>query len=196
MKKKIVNYLASKNESNYSRLDSLFKLFIDETINKILLDYSLYDIRTRYQISKKYGNGLELNFKYYNIICTVQFHETYYEYIIYKFPNKMDDLEFEENIKKFDYTRDFSFEKFLTSVFEIMKNHPELKDNTKSRKIKKVLRIISIVLTLLPIVIFIPFLCIYMFNKETTLQIDDWVFIVAVAVPLILGMFFNILAKK
>ena len=83
MKNKVSKYLSSKEKSSYTQLDFLFEMYLKGKIEKELTGLSFYDVEIFAYCNKELENSLQVNFKHYNLACTIGFSNKRYEYIIY-----------------------------------------------------------------------------------------------------------------
>lgn len=63
MKRKIANYLKSKEKKDYNNLEKIFDLYLNGDIKKLLSNYSGVDI---YPTINKLGKTIQLNYNYQN----------------------------------------------------------------------------------------------------------------------------------
>ena len=78
MKRKIENYLNSKDKNEYSNLDRIFEAYISEDIKKLL---SKYDGVIISPIINKLGKTIQLNYNYHNIYVIIDFFEDKYNVV-------------------------------------------------------------------------------------------------------------------
>ena len=74
MKKKILKYLSSKESQSFSHLDNILKMYLDGVLNELLLKYGYTDIEIFPAINKN-SKAIQVNFKYHNIVTTIDFME-------------------------------------------------------------------------------------------------------------------------
>lgn len=70
MKRKIENYLNSKDKNEYSNLDRIFELYLSGDIKKLLSEYHGAGI---YPTINKLGKTIQLNYNYHNIYVSIDF---------------------------------------------------------------------------------------------------------------------------
>ena len=63
MKRKIENYLNSKDKNEYSNLDKIFELYLSGDIKKLLSKYAGVGV---YPTMNKLGKTIQLNYNYHN----------------------------------------------------------------------------------------------------------------------------------
>ena len=132
MKRKIENYLNSKDKNEYSNLDKIFELYLSGDIKKLLSKYVGVGV---YPTINKLGKTIQLNYNYHNIYVIIDFFEDKYNVVVYHAGINIDDLE--KLFIDYDYQEDFNLEKLIKEIDEKIKNHPKLKDTTLIEKKKK-----------------------------------------------------------
>ena len=132
MKRKIENYLNSKDKIEYSNLDRIFELYLSGDIKKLLSKYAGVGI---YPTINKLGKTIQLNYNYHNIYVIIDFFEDKYNVVIYHAGINADELE--KLFIDYDYQNNFSLEKLINEIDIKIKNHPKLKDITLIEKRKK-----------------------------------------------------------
>ena len=125
MKRKIENYLNSKDKIEYSNLDRIFELYLSGDIKKLLSKYAGVGI---YPTINKLGKTIQLNYNYHNIYVIIDFFEDKYNVVIYHAGINADELE--KLFIDYDYQNNFSLEKLINEIDIKIKNHPKLKDIT------------------------------------------------------------------
>lgn len=133
MKRKIENYLNSKDKNEYSNLDKIFELYLSGDIKKLLSKYAGVGI---YPTINKLGKTIQLNYNYHNIYVIIDFFEDKYNAVVYHAGISANDLE--KLFIDYDYQKDFNLEKLIEEIDEKIKNHPKLKDTTLIEKKKKI----------------------------------------------------------
>ena len=133
MKRKIENYLNSKDKIEYSNLDRIFELYLSGDIKKLLSKYAGVGI---YPTINKLGKTIQLNYNYHNIYVIIDFFEDKYNVVIYHAGINADELE--KLFIDYDYQTNFSLEKLINEIDIKIKNHPKLKDITLIEKKKKI----------------------------------------------------------
>ena len=131
MKRKIENYLNSKDKNEYSNLDRIFEAYIREDIKKLL---SKYDGVIISPIINKLGKTIQLNYNYHNIYVIIDFFEDKYNVVVYHAGINAEDLE--KLFIDYEYPNDFNLEKLIKEIDEKIRNHPKLKDTTLIEKKK------------------------------------------------------------
>ena len=132
MKRKIENYLNSKDKNEYSNLDRIFELYLSGDIKKLLSKYAGVGV---YPTMNKLGKTIQLNYNYHNIYVIIDFFEDKYNVVVYHDGINANDLE--KLFIDYDYQEDFNLEKLIKEIDEKIKNHPKLKDTTLKEKKKR-----------------------------------------------------------
>ena len=190
MKRKIENYLNSKEKNEYNNLDKILELYLSGDIKKILTQYAGVGI---YPTINKFSKTIQLNYNYNNIYVIIDFFEDKYNVVIYHAGITADDLE--KISVDYDYQDDFSLEKLIKENDEKIKNHPKLKDTTLIGKKKKTYTLIAWISWCLPILICV-YVAIYGFINEKTIKVDPIWAILFIALPLIIGCIFDVKSKR
>ena len=133
MKRKIENYLNSKDKNEYSNLDKIFELYLSGDIKKLLSKYAGVGV---YPTMNKLGKTIQLNYNYHNIYVIIDFFEDKYNVVVYHDGINANDLE--KLFIDYDYQEDFNLEKLIKEIDEKIKNHPKLKDTTLIEKEKDI----------------------------------------------------------
>ncbi len=129
MKRKIANYLNSKEKSEYDNLDKIFELYLNGNIKILLSEYVGVGI---YPSFNKLGKTIQLNYNYQNIYVIIDFFEDKYDVVVYHAGIKVEELE--KLFIEYDYQNDFFLEKVIKEIDIKIKNHPKLKDTTLIEK--------------------------------------------------------------
>ena len=190
MKRKIENYLNSKDKNEYSNLDRIFELFLSGDIKKLLSKYVGVGV---YPKINKLGKTIQLNYNYHNIYVIIDFFEDKYNVVVYHAGINIDDLE--KLSIDYDYQEDFNLEKLIKEIDEKIQNHPKLKDTTLIEKKKKTYTLISWVCLCFPIII-CGCIAIYVFTNDETINVDPIWAIPFLVLPLIIGWIFDIKSKR
>lgn len=132
MKRKIENYLNSKDKKEYNNLDKIFELYLHGDIKKLLSKYSKVEI---YPTINKLVKTIQLDYNYNNIYVNIIFFEDKYNVVIYHAGISKE--EFEKLFTDYDYQDNFSLEKLINEIDMQIKNHPRLKDTSSLKKRKK-----------------------------------------------------------
>lgn len=189
MKRKIANYLNSKEKSEYDNLDKIFELYLNGNIKSILSKYVGVGI---YPSFNRLGKTIQLNYNYQNIYVIIDFFEDKYNVVVYYAGIKE---ELEKLVTDYDYKNDFILEKVIEEIDIKIKNHPKLKDTTLIEKKKKIYSTIAWLSLSLPIVICgsIGLYCII--TKNGVKGNVCWV-IFFIVIPLIVWFIFYVKSKK
>lgn len=190
MKRKIENYLNSKDKNEYSNLDRIFELYLSGDIKKLLSKYVGVGV---YPTINKLGKTIQLNYNYHNIYVTIDFFEDKYNVVVYHAGVNIDDLE--KLFIDYDYQEDFNLEKLIKEIDEKIQNHPKLKDTTLIEKKKKTYTLIRWVSWCFPILV-CGGIAIYGFTNDKTIKVDPIWAILFIALPLIIGCIFDVKTKR
>lgn len=190
MKRKIENYLNSKDKNEYSNLDRIFEAYISEDIKKLL---SKYDGVIISPIINKLGKTIQLNYNYHNIYVIIDFFEDKYNVVVYHAGINVEDLE--KLFIDYEYSNDFNLEKLIKEIDEKIRNHPKLKDTTLIEKKKKIYILIAWINWCFPILV-CGGIAIYGFTNDKTIKVDPIWAILFIALPLIIGCIFDVKSKR
>lgn len=190
MKRKIENYLNSKDKNEYSNLDRIFEAYISEDIKKLL---SKYDGVIISPIINKLGKTIQLNYNYHNIYVIIDFFEDKYNVVVYHAGINAEDLE--KLFIDYEYPNDFNLEKLIKEIDERIRNHPKLKDTTLIEKKKKIYILIAWINWCFPILV-CGGIAIYVFTNDKTIKVDPIWAILFIALPLIIGCIFDVKSKR
>lgn len=190
MKRKIENYLNSKDKNEYSNLDRIFEAYISEDIKKLL---SKYDGVIISPIINKLGKTIQLNYNYHNIYVIIDFFEDKYNVVVYHAGINAEDLE--KLFIDYEYPNDFNLEKLIKEIDEKIRNHPKLKDTTLIEKKKKIYILIAWINWCFPILV-CGGIAIYGFTNDITIKVDPIWAILFIALPLIIGCIFDVKSKR
>ena len=190
MKRKIENYLNSKDKNEYSNLDKIFELYLSGNIKNLLSKYAGVGV---YPTINKLGKTVQLNYNYHNIYVIIDFFEDKYNVVVYHAGTNAEDLE--KLIIDYEYPNDFNLEKLIKEIDEKIKNHPKLKDTTLIEKKKKIYTLISWISWCFPIVV-CGCIAIYGFTNDKTIKVDPIWAILFIALPLIIGCIFDVKSKR
>lgn len=190
MKRKIENYLNSKDKNEYSNLDRIFEAYISEDIKKLL---SKYDGVIISPIINKLGKTIQLNYNYHNIYVIIDFFEDKYNVVVYHAGINVEDLE--KLFIDYEYPNDFNLEKLIKEIDEKITNHPKLKDTTLIEKKKKIYILIAWINWCFPILV-CGGIAIYGFTNDITIKVDPIWAILFIALPLIIGCIFDVKSKR
>lgn len=190
MKRKIENYLNSKDKNEYSNLDRIFELYLSGDIKKLLSKYVGVGV---YPTINKLGKTIQLNYNYHNIYVIIDFFEDKYNVVVYHAGINIDDLE--KLLIDYDYQEDFNLEKLIKEIDEKIQKHPKLKDTTLIEKMKKTYTLITWVCWWFPIIV-CGGIAIYGFTNDKTIKVDPIWAILFIALPLIIGCIFDVKSKR
>lgn len=190
MKRKIENYLNSKEKNEYSNLDRIFELYLSGDIKKLL---SKYDGIGVYPTINKLGKTIQFNYNYHNIYVIIDFFEDKYNVVVYHAGISANELE--KLAIDYDYQVDFELCKLIEEIDDKIKNHPKLKDTTLLEKKKKIYSLVAGISLWLPIVVLG---CIGLYCAITDSAIKGnigWV-IFFVVIPLTVWFIFDVKSKR
>ena len=190
MKRKIENYLNSKDKNEYTNLDRIFELYLSGDIKKLLSKYAGVGI---YPTINKLGKTIQLNYNYHNIYVIIDFFEDKYNVVIYHAGINADELE--KLFIDYDYQNNFSLEKLINEIDIKIKNHPKLKDITLIEKKKKIYSVIACISLCLPIII-CGSIALYCIITEKSVKVNMWWGIFFIVIPLIVWFIFYIKSKR
>jgi len=189
MKRKIKNYLNSKEKNEYSNLDRIFELYLNGDIKKLLSKYA--GVRV-YPDINKLGKTIQLNYNYHNICVIIDFFEDKYNVVVYHAGIKTKELE--KLFIDYDYQNDFNLEEVIKEIDIKIKNHPKLKNTTLIKK-RKIYSAISWISLCLPIVI-CGSIALYCIITENSIKGNMWWGIFFIVLPLIAWFVFDVKSKK
>ena len=190
MKRKIENYINSKDKSAYSNLDRIFELYLSGDIKKLLSKYKEVGI---YPTVNKLGKAIQLNYNYHNINVTMDFFEDKYNVVVYHSGINADELE--KLYIDYEYPADFDLEKLIKEIDEQLKNHSKLKDTTLIEKKKKTYSLIAWISLCLSILICCSIALYYVIN-ENSVKGNIWWGIFFIVIPLIVWFIFDVKSKR
>ena len=190
MKRRVVNYLNSKDKREYDNLDNIFVLYLNGNIKTLLSKYSSVGI---YPTINRLGKSIQLNYNYQNIYVIIDFFEDGYNVVI--FPAGATEEELEKLFVDYNYQNDFTLEKLIDEIDSKITNHPKLKDMTLIEKKKKIYTLITWVSWCFPILV-CGGIAIYGFTNDKTIKVDQIWAILFIALPLIIGCIFDLKSKR
>ena len=190
MKRKIENYLNSKDKSEYSNLDRIFELYLSGDIKKLLSKYGGVGI---YPTINKLGKTVQLNYNYHNIYVIIDFFEDKYNVVVYHAGINAEDLE--KLFIDYEYPNDFNLEKLIKEIDGKIKDHPKLKDTTLIEKKKKTYTLITWISWGFPILV-CGGIAIYGFTNDKTIKVDPIWAILFIALPIKIGCIFDAKSKR
>lgn len=190
MKRKIENYLNSKDKIEYSNLDRIFELYLSGDIKKLLSKYAGVGI---YPTINELGKTIQLNYNYHNIYVIIDFFEDKYNVVIYHAGINAEELE--KLFIDYDYQNNFSLEKLINEIDIKIKNHPKLNDVTLIEKKKKIYSVIAWISLCLPIII-CGSIALYCIITENSVKVNMWWGIFFIVIPLIVWFRFYIKSKR
>ena len=191
MRKKLVNYLASKPEQEYSPLDKILKAYADGKVAQHLSQCSFYDTQITFQIVKN-DNNLQIDGKYCNLAINVSFMERGYEYAIYPLDKNVKHIE--DRFETHTYAEGDTAESIITKIHEKLQSHPELVIGPIPKNRRKLYALLSAFFFLLP---FIVFGCMILYGVLTNTRfIGNYWWSLIVIIPLFLALHFYYKTRK
>ena len=190
MKRKIENYLNSKEKSEYSNLDRIFALYLSGDIKKLLSKYAGVGI---YPTINKLGKTIQFNYNYHNIYVIIDFYEDRYNAAVYYAGITAPDLE--KLFIDYDYQDDFCLQKLINEFDKRIKNHPKLKNTSLIEKKKKTYSLIAWISLCLPILI-CGSIGLYCVITENSVKGNMWWGIFLIVIPLIVCFIFDVKSKR
>ena len=190
MKRKIGNYLNSKDKNEYSNLDEIFELYLSGHIKKLLSEYA--GVRV-YPTINELGKTIQLNYNYHNIYAIIDFFEDKYNVVVYHAGVNADELE--KLFIDYEYPGDFNLEKLIKEIDKKIKSHTKLKDTTLIEKKKKIFSAISWISLCLAILI-CGSMALYCVITGNNVKGNMWWGIFFIAIPLIVWLIFDVKSKR
>ena len=191
MRKKLINYLASKPEQEYSPLDKIFKVYANGKVAQHLSQCSFYDTQITFQIVKN-DNNLQIDGKYYNLAINISFLERGYEYAIYPLDKRIKQIE--DRFETHTYEEGDTAESIITKIHEKLQSHPELVIGPITKNRRKLYALLSAFFFLLP---FIVFGCMILYGVLTNTRfIGNYWWSLIVIIPLFLALHFYYKTRK
>jgi len=190
MKKRIKNYLSSKEKRTYDNLDKILEMYLNGDIKKLLSTYAGVSIDPTIN---KYGKTVQINYNYHNIYVIVDFFDDKYNVVVYHAGISEDALE--KLYIDYAYHEDFDLKMLIEEIDFKIKNHRKLKDTTSIEKKKKIYSLIAWISLFVPIVIF-GGIGLYCVITKSTVQGDMWWGIFFIIIPLIMWSIFDVKSKK
>lgn len=149
MKKRIQNYLSSKETEQHTALDRVFEAYLNGEIKTLLLHYDSVGI---YPSFGKREKSFQIQYQYHNICVIIDFFENSYNMVIYPEGAEVD--EFERLSTDYNYSDDFTVKQLLQEVDTKIKQHPKLRNTATRKKKKKLYSLFSWISFLFPIFVF------------------------------------------
>lgn len=123
--KRIEKYLESKNESQYNFFDKILICYINGELEKTLEDYGFKNVNIYSKIGRK-GNDLQIECCFHDLMVNIGFDDKNFDYIVYS-PN-ISIQEFANSIIQNEYDHDFSVEKFIENLHDVIKKDRRIKE--------------------------------------------------------------------
>ncbi len=194
MKKKVKKYLLSKNKHEYTNLDKLFEMYLNDEIKCILYNYEGVSIYPNIcKIKGKLEKTIQVCFNCHNIYAIIDFFEDKYNVVIY--PSGISVEKFESLFVDYEYPDDFTLQKLIKDIDRQIKNHSKLRDTTLIKKKTKKYLIISWICLSLPILI-CGGIGLYCAITKNVVKGNIWWGIFFIIIPLITSFIFDLKAKK
>jgi len=185
MKKKIRKYLSTKKIESYSNIDNVFNMYLNDKIKGLLSEYD--DVEMFPSLSEN-NKEIQINFKYQNIVTTIDFWEEKYDYVIY--PIGIDPYEIDKLFIDCNYSEGFDLETLFLKLNEKIRNHKDLRDISSEKRRKKKYRIISTICFFIPL-IWIGVMALYVFISGDEIQLDFWWLLFLLIIPQVLWTIFD-----
>ncbi len=193
MKKKIEKYLLSKNKHEYSILDQLLGMYLNNEIKHLLSNYEGVNIYPSIcKVKGELEKTIQICFNYHNICVVIDFFEDKYSLVIY--PSGISVNELEKIFIDYEYPEDFTLQKLIENIDGQIKNHSKLRDTTLTKK-KKIYSLISTISFLFPFVINVLVLLNYFINQKD-IVLNMWWGVCTIIIPLIVWFVFDIKSKR
>lgn len=190
MKRRIANYLNSKEKIEYNNLDKIFDLYLNGNVKKLLSKYEKVSI---YPTVNPFGDNIQFNYHFHNICVIIDFFENKYEVAV--FPTSIAANNLDKIAINHDYPSDFSLEKLIKEIDGIIKSHPNLKDITSKEKKKKIYSLISCISLYLPFIICLG-IGLYCVITESTVKGNVWWVIFLIVIPLTTWFIFDVKSNR
>ena len=190
MKRRVVNYLNSKDKREYDNLDNIFVLYLNGNIKTLLSKYSGVGI---YPTINRLGKSIQLNYNYQNIYVIIDFFEDGYNVVI--FPAGATEEELEKLFVDYNYQNDFTLEKLIDEIDSKITNHPKLKDMTLIEKKRKLYSLIASISLYFPIAICCG-LGLYCVITDSVIKLNEWWGIFFIVIPLITWLVFEVKSNR
>lgn len=190
MKRKIENYLNSKDKNEYTNLDRIFEMYFNGELKKIL---SIYEGVKIYPSIYQDIKTIQLNYNFKNIYVTIDFFEDKYSVVIYDAETNAEELE--KLSTDYAYPKNFNLEQLIKEIDEKIKKHPKLKDTSLIEKKKKTYSLIAWISLCLPILI-CGSIALYCVITENSIKGNLWLGIFFIVIPLIVWFVFDVKSKR
>lgn len=186
-KNKIIQYLNSKKNKEYSFLDILLEKYCNGELSKLLSKYKFTNIEIFPKISKR-GNSIEMCLTYKNIATNISLTDTEIEYSIYQLYATVNEVD--ENTFELKCNTEFSFEDLLDSIYKKVINHRNLKDLSVTEKKKKLYDNIANIFLSVPI-IFFAIMVVLVKGFKHSIQLNFWWAFFFIVIPLLIYTFLS-----
>lgn len=190
MRRKIANYLNSKEKYEYNNLDKIFESYLSGDIKRLLSKYSGVGI---YPTINELGKTIQLEYNYNNIYVIIDFFEDKYNAVVYYAGITANDLN--KLYIDYDYQDDFNLETIIKEIDEKIKKHPKLKDTTLVVKKKNICSLIAWISLCLPILI-CGSIALYCVITDNSVKGNMWWGILFIVIPLIVWFIFDVKSKR
>lgn len=180
MNNNLKKYLNSKEKKTYTKLDLIFEMFLNGIIKSKLLKYNFYDVEMFSNFKKGVENSLQINFKYNNLLCTVDFYSKIYSYNIYTVGASFEEVR--SSFIESNYDENFTINNLFKNIDYQLKNHIKLKDNSRLISKKRMYKVLSNVCLITPSVI-ILIMIIYVLIKRDSVEFSPyWIILFIIAI--------------
>ena len=190
--KVLLEYLRSKNQEDYTYLDTLLEKHSNNALLAELSKYNFAYITISTQLSKQ-GNVLRIHFIHQNIEVTISPAETDIVYSIY--PICAEIAEVNKNTFHLAYDAHFSFDAFMETIYEKISQHPALVTFLAKSKKRKKFKQLAIIFLLIPVA-FLLSMTVLVYGFQLKIQMNFWLGFLFILFPLFLFCIFWTQSKK
>lgn len=190
MKRKVKDYLESKDKSQYDNLDRILEMYLTGEIKKLLSKYTGVNIDPTIN---KLSKTIQLNYNYHNIYVAIDFFVDKYSVVVYQAGISANDLE--KLFRDYDYQVDFDLRALIKEIDSKIKNHSKLKDTNLIEKKRKLYSLIAGISLSLPLVI-LSGIGLYCVITKNTVQGNAWWVLFLVVIPVIIWFIFDVKSKR
>lgn len=129
MKNRILKYLSFKEKESYTQLDQLFDMYLNGMMEQELTSLKYSDIEIAPYSKSGKDNGIQVNYRYYNLVCTIDFSNKRYEYVMYAIGAPIDQIK--DSFVEFEYDKEFSIKSLINTIHLQLEVHPNLQTDTR-----------------------------------------------------------------
>lgn len=190
MKRKIKDYLESKDKSQYDNLDRILEMYLTGEIKKLLSKYTGVNIDPTIN---KLSKTIQLNYNYHNIYVAIDFLVDKYSVVVYQAGISANEIE--KLFINYDYQVDFDLRALIEEIDLKIKNHLKLKDTNLIEKKRKLYSLIAWISLSLPMVI-LGGIGLYCVITKNTVQGNAWWILFFVVIPVLIWFIFDVKSKR